>query len=243
GLWPGLLLAVRHNQCLQQNRIRIFESGLGFSQDGASLHQGVLLAGVITGTLTPEQWGIKSQLVDFFDAKGDVEALGLHRLGAVVFVAAEHPALHPGKTAKILCNDQPVGWLGAIHPEVQKQLDLPTETLAFELNISALARGTLPVFQPLSKFLPLRRDIAIIIDKNISSSKVLDCIKAQRQEILQDVLLFDVYDKGLDPAKRSLAIGLILHGLDHTLGDAEINSAVSDVLRNLQDSFGAILRA
>jgi len=243
-LWPGLLLAARYNQARQQSRVRIFESGLSFVQGANGLVQEPLLAGLATGDLLPEQWGAPTRAVDFFDAKSDLEALlALTDPTSIGFVPAEHPALHPGQSARILRGAEPIGWLGLLHPELQRRLDFPADLVLFELHLQPLAEGRLPVFQPLSKFPSIRRDLALLVDRQVSSAQVVACIRAGGQEILQDISLFDVYtgDK-IDSSRRSLALALILRDSSHTLTDAEIDVAVADILRNLSDGVGATLR-
>lgn len=243
-LWPGLLLTAARNQSHQQSRVRIFESGLGFISAFNDLQQIPLLAGLAMGNKFPEQWGITNSRIDFFDVKSDLEAL-LNTLNCkqISFVPAPHPILHPGQSARILRGIEPIGWIGTLHPQAQHRLNFSDNLVIFELCLNTLGEGNkLPAFNPLSKFPSTRRDLAIVLDRKVSCAQVFDCVWANKQEILQDILLFDVYTADLDPSLRSLAIGLILQGSSHTLIDAEINTAVANILRGLEDSFGATLR-
>jgi phenylalanyl-tRNA synthetase beta chain len=243
-LWPGLLLTARYNQARQQPRVRIFESGLRFRQGLEGLVQEPMLAGLITGDLWPEQWGAPGRGVDFFDAKGDLEALlGLVDPRPVRFEAALHPALHPGQSARALRDDETLGWIGALHPELRRRLDFPADVLLFEVHLAPLTLGRLPAFRPLSKFPSIRRDLALVVDQGVSGGQVIAAVHAVGLEILQDILLFDVYtgDK-VDSDRKSLALALILRDSSHTLTDQEVDAVVAAVLRRLEDTVGATLR-
>jgi phenylalanyl-tRNA synthetase beta chain len=242
-LWPGLLLTARYNQYRQISRIRIFETGLAFNNVDNKLTQLPMLAGLITNSVAPEQWGIKSQMADFFDAKADVEAL-LHliKLNDIRFVPAEHLALHPGQTARILHGTKSIGWIGTLHPDIQRHLDFSTDIIVFELNLTAIANGNLPIFQPISKFPFTRRDLAIVVDKQIPSDTILDNVRTNGQKFVQDILLFDVYTGNLSPQQKSLGIGLVLQDANSTLHEADIDATISKILRGLEQNFGATLR-
>jgi phenylalanyl-tRNA synthetase beta chain len=126
---------------------------------------------------------------------------------------------------------------------VQQRLDFLADVVVFELELPALAVGRLPAFQPLSKFPAMRRDLSLVVSRKINSAQLITCIKAAQQEVLQDILLFDVYTGDTDPDQKSVGIGLILQGASHTLSDVEVNAVVADVLQRLENDFGAILRA
>ena len=243
-LWPGLLLVARYNQAHQQSRVRIFESGLGFVQRPNGLVQEPLLSGLATGDLLPEQWGVSARLVDFFDVKGDLEALlALTDLAAIDVLPGEHPALHPGQSAHILRGGEMVGWIGVLHPELQRRFDFPADLVLFELRLQPLAEGRLPLFRPLSKFPSIRRDLALVVDRQISSAQVIECIRAGAGELLQDISLFDVYTgETIDSAQKSVALSLILRDSSHTLGDSESNGVMARILHSLKSGVGATLR-
>jgi phenylalanyl-tRNA synthetase beta chain len=244
-LWPGLLNTARHNLARQQDRVRIFESGLSFVQSESQLRQEPMLAGLVTGDVLPEQWDGESRSTDFFDVKADLEAL-LAQLGldnGVRFAVAEHSALHPGQCARIVRGDEAVGWLGMLHPELEARLDLPAGTYLFELRLNGIAEGALPAFRPLSKFPSIRRDLALVVDEQVGFEQIHDCIRSGAPEILQDILLFDVYTGvKIDSGRKSLALGLILQDSSHTLTDEEVEGAVSGILQKLTEETGANLR-
>jgi phenylalanyl-tRNA synthetase beta chain len=244
-LWSGLLNTARYNRARQQERVRIFESGLSFVQGESGLTQEPMLAGLVTGGVLPEQWGVGSRGADFFDVKGDLEAV----LGLLCYdqgfryMPAEHSALHPGQCARIYRGDVAVGWLGMLHPELESRLELSAATYLFEIRLREVAEGALPAFQSLSKFPSIRRDLALVVDEGVSYGEIRDCIRSGAPEILQDILLFDVYtgDK-VEPGRKSLALGLILQESSHTLTDEEVEVAVDGILQKLTSETGANLR-
>lgn len=244
-LWPGLLKALIHNQKRQQPRVRLFEHGLTFVPDDEGLRQEPYLGGVLAGTALPEQWGVPARLADFFDLKGDVEAL-LTLTGepeSFSFVAASHPALHPGQSAGIERRGTNVGWLGTLHPRVARELDVEGDAFLFELSLAGLQMARLPTFHELSRFPASRRDIAIVVDQTVTAQAIRDCIRQSGGELLRDILLFDVYrGSGIPKGRKSLALGLILQDFSRNLTDSMVEEAVSGIIAGLAEQFGATLR-
>ncbi len=244
-LWPGLLKALVHNQKRQQARVRLFEHGLIFVPAEAGLLQEAWIGGVIVGAALPEQWGAPARTADFFDLKADVEAL-LALSGepeAFAFVAAAHPALHPGQSARIERAGEPVGWLGALHPRVARALDVEGDSFVFELRLANLQLARTPAFRELSRFPASRRDLAIIVDETVTSGAIQSCIRQHGGELLREVRLFDVYrGKGVPEGRKSLALGLILQDLSHNLTDSVVDEVVSGIITGLAERFGATLR-
>ncbi|MFW2371978.1 MAG: phenylalanine--tRNA ligase subunit beta [Gammaproteobacteria bacterium] len=243
-LWPGLLKALQHNINRQQPRVRLFESGLSFVPGNKGLVQQAKIAGAICGALNEEQWGEVSRKVDFFDLKADVEAImELGGLAEVSFEKAEHSALHPGQSARILKNGQVIGWIGALHPQTQKALDIDPPCYVFELEQQSVLDTNVPVFTSLSKFPEVRRDIAVIIKQEIPVQSLFQSIKAAASDVLQEILLFDVYTgKGIDIGLKSVALGLILQGFSRTLKDEDVESEITKIVTALSKDFGATLR-
>ncbi|MFK3723291.1 phenylalanine--tRNA ligase subunit beta [Pseudomonas monteilii] len=244
-LWPGLVKAVQHNLNRQQDRVRLFESGLRFVGQLGELKQQPMLAGVVTGSRLPEGWANGRDAVDFFDVKADVEAVLGHAgaLDAFTFVPGQHPALHPGQTARIERDGQEVGYLGALHPELAKTLGLERPVFAFELILGEVAEGRLPTFSELSRFPETRRDLALIAGRDVSASAVLDTIRAHAGEWLTDLRLFDVYQgKGIDPDRKSLAVGLTWQHPSRTLNDDEVNATLQTILTSLEQGLNTTLR-
>ena len=247
-VWPGLVKAVQYNQNRQQSRVRLFETGQRFLPRGekmADMLQENVVAGVITGARNPEGWAATNDAVDFFDAKGDVEAL-LALAGAgdeFTFVADRHVALHPGQTARIERNGESVGYMGAIHPALAKDMGLNGAVYLFEINMDAITQGRLPRASELSKFPESRRDLALIVDEQTAYEALRQTAVEHAGEYLRDVTLFDVYQgQGIEAGRKSLALGLTWQHPSRTLNDDEINGAVDSVITALKEKFGASLR-
>jgi phenylalanyl-tRNA synthetase beta chain len=244
-LWPGLIKALEHNLNRQQSRVRLFESGLRFVGQLEGLKQEPMLAGVICGGRLTEGWAHGRDDVDFYDVKADVEAL-LASAGAgdsFAFVPGEHAALHPGQTARIEREGRVVGFLGAIHPELSKALGLDQAVFMFELVLGEITQGVMPKFHELSKFPEVRRDLAVLVDREVPAQDLLGVIREAAGEWLTDLKLFDVYHgKGIDPHRKSLAVGLTWQHPSRTLNDDEVSIATQNILTSLEQRFNATLR-
>lgn len=244
-LWPGLVSALQHNLNRQQTRVRLFESGLRFVGQLEGLKQEPMLAGVACGSRLPEAWANGSDKLDFFDVKADVEAIlgQAGALSAFTFAPGSHPALHPGQTARIERDGKEVGYLGALHPELTKALGLDRQVFVFELLLSEVAEGRLPVFKELSRFPEVRRDYALVVDEGVCADAVLGVIRENAGEWLTDLKLFDVYQgKGIDPHRKSLAVGLTWQHPSRTLNDDEVNTTTQGILTSLEHRLNATLR-
>ncbi|MFV8833401.1 phenylalanine--tRNA ligase subunit beta [Aquisalimonas sp.] len=244
-LWPGLVKAAVYNRHRQQQRLRLFETGLRFRGALDDLAQEPMLAGVVLGPVAPEQWAERPRPVDFFDIKGDVEALlsVSGRGGAFRFVADTHPALHPGQTARVELDGEPVGWLGAVHPQLQGRLELDGTAFLFEVRLDVLQEARLPAFEPLSRFPSIRRDLAIVVEASVSAAALDATVRQAGGELLQDVILFDVYQgKGVGDGMKSVGIGLILQDLSRTLVDSDVDAVVDRVVAQLRHELHAELR-
>ena len=247
-MWAGLLNALKHNVNRQQSRVRLFETGLCFKPESETsgidgITQEPMFAGVICGDLHHEQWAEKTQKVDFFDVKADVEALLSFSEADSVFAAAENPALHPGQSASIKQNGEIVGWVGALHPEVQKALDIDQRVYVFELKQSAIANNNIPVFSPLSRFPEVRRDLAILVDEALPVADILTVINESSSDLVKETQIFDIYQgKGVDEGRKSVAFGLILQEFSRTLTDNEVDSEIENIVSTLNQQFAATLR-
>ncbi len=242
-LWPGLLKAVQHNVNRQKSRVRFFEHGLRFYRAGGDIQQDPMLAGVVTGSRLPEHWDGKAVAVGFHDLKQDVEVLLQLAGGAFRFVAETHPALHPGQSAAIMQDDIIVGWLGRIHPQLAQTLDLDPATCVFELEYAAISQGRLACFTPISRYPSIRRDLAVVVDADIEATALRTVTEEAAGELLQEVLIFDVYQgKGVETGRKSIALGLILQDYSRTLTEQDIESVVSRVTDRLGEKLGASLR-
>jgi phenylalanyl-tRNA synthetase beta chain len=244
-LWPGLVKALEHNLNRQQPRVRLFESGLRFVGQLEGLQQEPMLAGVLCGARLPESWAHGRDGVDFYDLKADVEAL-LASAGSAdsfSFIPGEHPALHPGQAARIEREGRLVGFMGAMHPELAKALGLDQPVYMFELVLAEIAQGRMPAFKELSRFPEVRRDLALLADRDVPASALLAAIRESAGEWLTDLKLFDVYHgKGIDPHRKSLAVGLTWQHPSRTLNDDEVSNTTQNILTSLEQRFNATLR-
>ena len=242
-LWAGMLKVLQYNLNRQQSRVRLFETGLRFVEQDSGTLQQPMLAGVVTGNLLPEQWAADSRTVDFFDVKGDVEALLALAGGEIEFVADVHPALHPGQSARIKKDGKSIGWFGALHPEAQKTLDIDQKVYLFELELGSVCDKNVPEFNVLSKFPEVRRDISLLVDEKLSVSAIKECIVRAGSEVLKDTIVFDVYaGKGVSPGLKSIALGLILQDFSRTLIDDDVDKEMQKIVSSLEKELNATLR-
>ncbi len=244
-LWPGLIQALQQNVTRQQDRVRIFEIGVKFALQDTENTEVNMVSGLVSGPLSDEQWGRKSVVADFFDIKSDVETI-LRLSGAFHefrFESSTHSALHPGQSARILRNGQPVGWVGALHPEAQAKLGLRHPAFMFELAVNATTAANMPVFSPISKFPRVRRDLAIVLPEGIAAEDIVSTARSVAGQLLVDCRLFDVYQgSGIDSGLKSVALGLILQESSRTLTDQEADQVVTAVGEALKNEFGAQIR-
>ncbi len=244
-LWCGLLQSLLYNKHRQQARMRLFESGLNFIKQDIELKQENYIAGIITGSVYPEQWGLTAKPTDFYDIKADVEALLALTANETEFsfTADEHPALHPGQSARIQRHGEAIGWVGSLHPRILRELGLNEPVYLFELKIAALDPLKLPHYRELSKFPAIRRDIAIVVDEKVPAEAVRVCVAETAPDLIHELQLFDVYQgKGVDLGRKSLALGLTLQATSRTLTDEEADTTLDKVVKRLNNEFGATLR-
>lgn len=243
-LWPGLISTLKKNLNRQLLDVRIFEMGLRFVMQDDQLQQDRMFAGLLSGRASIENWFGEGRQVDFFDLKGDLEVLFKKaHLNTVEFVAAENSALHPGQSAKILCNGELSGWIGVLHPNLQKSLDLSQTAIVFEIKQELLETSHLPSFQEVSKFPAVRRDIAVVLPDDIPMSSIESTVLQSAPDYLKKLVVFDVYrgDK-VASGLKSVALGLILQDNSRTLDEAKVESSVAGIIKVLEEKFGATLR-
>ena len=244
-LWAGLLRAAQHNLNRQQARVRLFEYGLNYIIHDDELTQDSYIAGLACGSRLPEQWGVTATPLDFFDVKADVEALlAAGGVGeAFTFRADCHPSLHPGCTARIERGAETVGWLGTLHPELAAELDVPENTVVFELEAQRVAAGAIARFQEISRFPAIRRDLAFIVDAQVTANALSAVARAAAGPLLRDLAVFDLYQgPGVESGRKSIALGLILQDSSRTLAEQDVEAVLADVQTALNASFGANLR-
>ncbi|MCO4856860.1 phenylalanine--tRNA ligase subunit beta [Herbaspirillum sp. WGmk3] len=255
-LIAGLVANARYNVNRKAARIRVFEAGAVFHKNAAitdgplavaGFEQPKRVAALAYGPVAEEQWGQPTRNVDYFDVKADLEALFAPR--ALRFVKAEHPALHPGRTAHVLLGDKVVGVIGELHPKWQQKYDLPLAPVVFEVDAEALQERDLPSYSEISKFPAVSRDIALVVKHTVGAQQLLDVFAAEKQanpdcSILQALVLFDEYQgKGLEADEKSLAFRCTLQDTQNTLQDDKVDLAVNALVAAASAKLGARLRA
>lgn len=247
-LLTGLLTTVVYNQNRQQSRVRLFETGLRFVPDTKAeygIRQELMLAGVIAGNRFEEHWSLDKQIIDFFDLKGDLEAVLelTGKLNQITFKQEAHFALHPGQSAGIYLENEYIGFIGVIHPELERKLDLNSRTVVFEIRWDAIAERILPDAKQISRYPANRRDIAVVIPENVAAADVLaECKKVGINHIV-GINLFDVYcGEGIAEGYKSLAISLTFQDTQRTMEEEEITATVDQCVAALKQRFQASLR-
>ena len=240
-LIPSLVTTVAFNVRHKQARVRFFEIGRCFLRAGNDYSQPIRVGAIAYGDALREQWGASKRRVDFYDVKGDLEVL--FAPGEVHVEPAPHPAFHPGKSGRVKVGDQDIGWIGELHPKWQQKYDLPTPPVVLEVDYSAIEASTLPRFQEVPKFPPVRRDVAALFDEDQPHATILAALWEVASPIVNDIRLFDVYrGSDLPKGKKSLAFMVLLQDTRKTLTDAEVDSAVSQLRETLRQKFHATLR-
>jgi phenylalanyl-tRNA synthetase beta chain len=254
-LMGSLLANVRANHARKVERIRVFEVGRVYLRDPAApdgplavagLRQPVRVGGAAFGPSVDEQWGVPARAVDFYDVKADLEAICAPR--ALRLEAAAHPALHPGRAARVLVDSgggfQHAGWLGELHPRWQQKYELPQSAVLFELDAEVLAAAPLPRPMHPSRFPPVVRDIAVLVDATLPAQALLDAAQAEKPGIVQLIRLFDLYQgPNLPAGKKSLAFRVVMQDTERTLTDGEADQARDALVALWGRRYGAILRA
>jgi phenylalanyl-tRNA synthetase beta chain len=239
-LLGGLLSALRTNLARKQAHVRLFELGGCFEAGNDDYIQHERVAGLAYGSVLAEQWAVAARNVDFYDVKGDVEALFSPR--KLAFRAESHPASHPGRSARILLDDHAIGWMGELHPQWQQQYDLPQPVVWFEVDQAALLQIGLPKAESISRFPLVRRDLAVLVDENVTAQSLLDVMQAENVPNVVELALFDLYrGKGVGENKKSLAFRVLLQDTQKTLTDVEIDQSMLRLVAVLQQH-GAQLR-
>ena len=260
-LLGSLLQVVKFNTDRKAERVRVFELGRVFLRDAAikntdttveGFHQPMRIAGITYGAVDRLQWGAKTRNADFFDIKGDVEALFSPR--EVKFEPVLHPAMHPGRSARVLLDGQSVGFVGELHPRWRQFWDLALVPLMFELELDAVLTRTVPVFEVLTRHPAVERDLAVIVAEKVTHDELMEALwAAETGGLLRHVVLFDVYRPrpadqtdstkagagSLSTGEKSLAVRLVLNRDDATLTDSEIELALDAVMKSLTNRVGA----
>ena len=201
---------------------------------------------LLLGPSEPQGWSSNNRAVDFYDLKGDVEALlGLTgQADRVTYRATDKAGFHPGQSAAALIGDAPIGYFGVLHPTLQKTLDFDQPVLMAEFDLEQLLAAAIPAFAPVSRFPAVRRDLAVIVDEKLPVSDLLTSARSAAGAYVTELTLFDVYQgKGIDPHRKSVALGLTFQDQSRTLDDEEVNKCVQQVVDSLRENHGAELRA
>jgi len=247
-IWPGLVQAARYNFNRQQTRVRMFEQGLQFLQTANGLRQLPVLSGLVSGDCEPLQWGTPPRKTDFYDIKGDVERLlevAAWPRDQLSVEPLEDPGLHPGQAARVVFRDQTLVRLGALHPRIQAELDIEQDIFLFEMQLNELLQSVPgKIFQPLSKYPLIRRDITLVVDEAVQAAEICSNIEQLQITYLQRAEIFSVYTgKGIPKGKKSISLGLILQALSRTLRDEEIEATVTLIISQLESKVGAEIRS
>ena len=240
GLWGGLLDALTYNLNRKQERAMLFEVGASYHALDAGYDEQTHVAGIFYGAFQPEQWAAATKDVDFYDVKAHVDML-TH--GKAEYRTETHAALHPGQTARVYLQGKPTGWIGKLHPKWQQHYSLAKSTFMFELEATSLLIKAVPAYQEVPKTLPIRRDLAVVVDANITAQAILSAIENARISLVSQVQLFDIYQgKGIPENKKSLALSVFMQDTHKTLVDNDAELAMAELLKLLQDKFGGLLR-
>lgn len=244
-LWPGLLGALQRNLSRQHGRVRLFESGVRFLPEQNDYKEENVISGVAYGAAVPEQWDAPAQSADLFDIKADLQAL-FALSGAedeFEFVADEHPALRPGRTARIRRGDEDIGWLGELHPARVRDLDLPGAPLLFELACEPVVAARVAAFESISRFPAVRRDLAVVVADTVAVAGIEQAVRDAAGMTLQDVVVFDIFaGKNIESGSKSVALGLILQETSRTLTEADVDEIMHAVTDRLSREFNATIR-
>jgi phenylalanyl-tRNA synthetase beta chain len=244
-LWPGLCQAAERNLARQQDRVRLFETGVRFILQGNELNEETVIAGLAAGAREPEQWDLAGSPVDLFDIKSTLE--GLTRLGgepaSFQFHASEHPALRPGRSAQVRRGDEHVGDFGELHPSLVKRLGLPVAPVLFELRAEPLLAAVTPHFEPVSKFPAVRLDLAFVVADEVAVGELMTAIRSAVGKRLTELRVFDLYTgEKVETGSKSVAFGLILQDTSRTLTDEDADSIRQSVVASLSRQFNASIR-
>ncbi len=241
-LLPGMMQSLKYNLRRQNDSIKFFESGKVFHKFNDIIEDDKLIA-VLTGRRHTEHWAQIKDGVDFYDCKGDLEALLDNTKASYYFKQSKHEFLHPGRQAEVMLDDQCIGWIGQVHPQVCAKIGIKKEVYAFELHMKNIMDTLLPEFHEVSKFPSVRRDIAMIVDDNISYQQINDIISQELGELMVDCFVFDKYQgENIQSGKRSLAVGVILQQQNSTFEDKEVDKLLSKVVSSIKENLDVEIR-
>jgi phenylalanyl-tRNA synthetase beta chain len=246
----GLVDKLRYNVNRKAARVRLFEVGRVFLRaaglphgplDVEGVRQPMRIGAAALGAESERQWGAPAREADFFDAKGDLETLLLPL--AARFEPATHPALHPGRSARVLLEGEPIGWVGELHPTWQQKYELPDPAVLFEIDAAPAQRVPLPAYREISRFPAVVRDLSVEVADQVPVQAILDDLERHQPHEVAEVSLFDVYrGAGVGNGKKSLAFRVLLQDTQRTLTDSDVDAAILQLVLRLERQFGATLR-
>ncbi len=244
GLWGGLLDTLTYNLNRKQERAMLFEIGASYHQDKQNYSEQTRVAGLFYGAFQPEQWGAATKDVDFYDVKAHIDALTHNQVEYRAEAGSTiHSALHPGQTARVYLHGKPIGWIGKLHPKWQQHYSLAKSSFLFELETAPLLASSLAKYTEVPKFLPIRRDIAVIVDVDLPIQAIVNAVNKADIPLVHQIQLFDIYQgKGIPENKKSLAFLILMQDTNKTLLDSEAETTMIELLKLLEDKFGATLR-
>jgi len=244
-LLPGLVAAVQRNAARQAGRVRLFEAGNVFASagEGAAPVETLRIAAAAVGDAAAEQWGLPARRVDFHDLKGDLESLAALAGASLEFRPSQAPHGHPGRSADVYRDGVRLGWIGQLHPRLQRALDLDAEVVAFELDLAPLAARALPRAAELSRYPSVRRDLAFVVADGVPWAAIAATVTRAAGPLLREVQVFDRYvGQGVESGQKSLAMGLILQDNSRTLTDRDVDPVVAAVVAAIGEAHGARIR-
>jgi phenylalanyl-tRNA synthetase beta chain len=242
----GLVGVLAANRKRQTERVRVFEIGRVFCRQPsghpvAGFEQPSRVAGLWGGPALPEQWGVPARNADFFDIKGDLEVLLAPC--ALAFEKLAHPALHPGRAAKVLLDGKGVGFVGELHPQWVQKYELGNAPVVFEIELDVWLAQAMPTYRELSRLPAVTRDLALTLPRDQAIAPLLAALKAAAPDFVQEIRLFDLYQgKGLPEGQKSLAFRIVMQHTERTLADVEVDAVVASLVE-VGKGFGGALRS
>jgi phenylalanyl-tRNA synthetase beta chain len=249
-LLPSLIENLKRNISQKQDELSIFEVAPVFSSASGETRESWWASGLIYGTtsLHEQGWNTADAPVDIYDAKGAVEstllALGIDTQKLEV-VVANGPLFHPTRAGKFLIDGKTLATFAEINPQLSSEIGLKESAYLFEIDISQVADiySNIKSFEPLNRFPESTRDIAFVVDEEVTYLKIYNSIKALDRKVVEKVELFDVYyDKDFQKGKRSLGLRITYRAKDKTLTSDEIDSVHTNVIDELKGKFSAEIR-
>ena len=241
-LLPGIMETVKYNLRRQNESIKLFETGYVFSQQESITQKDKIIA-ICAGKRHIEHWGLSKDSLDYFDCKGDLEILLDNCKIDYTFTRSNLDFLHPGRQATVILKDKNIGWIGQIHPEICRRIGVKKEVYAYELYSENISNTPLPVFEDVSKFPSVRRDLALIVSDTVSSQEITEIATKELGSLLVESIVFDEYQgENIGQGKRSLAVGFVLQQKNATFEDKDVDKLMSKVVSSIKENLNVEIR-